>query len=754
MRKTFQSHKKLYYYILFGLISFGPLAVLGTMLEIKLQLAEKWLLLISMQGISSLIYFYPISIAFMTTFALMAIVFIQELNPDLLYQLSEVVSAFISNSQRYLAGFDVLDPINSLIAWIVLSIPILIIILILLYRWRLPQLVITVALGYMAYAWYNYIDSAYYYIILLLLGYGLFQAALHFRKDHNSASIQTVRNQDIQFLVWQRFSIRYTIVIILIAFLLPKGDAVIEWWWLENQLTTAFPAITEFRKDTENTRSFTAAELFDFTDTGFLDDDGILGGPVTLNDTVIFTVDAPYPLYLRGNILTTYDGRSWQHGKRLKIEADTGTSLRPEQRTGEKIQLTITNKNFSSFTLFTPYQPLSIDIERDGVLWLDTNHQLTLLGARYKNESYVVTAFIPSHTQTNNSPPASILFNKEAYLELPESLPERIYKLTAEIVANTTTQEEQVTALVNYLRTNYSYTLDGAALPVGEDFVDYFLFESNEGYCTYFATSLAVMLRTLDIPTRYVEGFRMPDANTGGTYDIAFSNGHAWIEAYLDDSGWTTFEPTPAFTAPLSPREYALETIPDERDLYSLEDEVALLRGLKGMSDLSTDLVDEDATSSAPLLTYSRIKYWLTRHLLTLVLLLTVLVLPARIIYMRYRVDKYKLKLSKDKDQLLFIYQNILELFEHIGHKRAVGETPLEFAKRSKRYLYDEAHDFELVTKRFVDYKYSLSSPDDITTQSLQEFFEFSEHRLRYKLGFWEFYKLKYVYGTLYKRYV
>jgi hypothetical protein len=73
-----------------------------------------------------------------------------------------------------------------------------------------------------------------------------------------------------------------------------------------------------------------------------------------------------------------------------------------------------------------------------------------------------------------------------------------------------------------------------------------FLFERKQGHCEYFASSMAVMLRTLQIPARVVNGFRSDEFNDlTGNYVVRAKNAHSWVEAYFPGYGWVTFDPTP-----------------------------------------------------------------------------------------------------------------------------------------------------------------------------------------------------------------
>lgn len=84
-------------------------------------------------------------------------------------------------------------------------------------------------------------------------------------------------------------------------------------------------------------------------------------------------------------------------------------------------------------------------------------------------------------------------------------------------------------AIEKYLRENYKYTLTPSEVPEGAEFVDYFLFEVKEGYCTYFATAMSVLLRASDIPCRYVEGFLAKHENSF-IRNVRGTDAHAWVE--------------------------------------------------------------------------------------------------------------------------------------------------------------------------------------------------------------------------------
>src|SRR5580704_2777136 len=131
-----------------------------------------------------------------------------------------------------------------------------------------------------------------------------------------------------------------------------------------------------------------------------------------------------------------------------------------------------------------------------------------------------------------------------AYLQLP-GLDPRIPRLAAQITGSALNNYDKAAALERYLQTHYGYTLQLPRAPVADPLAN-FLFERQQGHCEYFASSMAVMLRTLRIPARVVNGFRSDEFNDlTGNYVVRARNAHSWVEAYFPGYGWITFDPTP-----------------------------------------------------------------------------------------------------------------------------------------------------------------------------------------------------------------
>jgi transglutaminase-like putative cysteine protease len=146
----------------------------------------------------------------------------------------------------------------------------------------------------------------------------------------------------------------------------------------------------------------------------------------------------------------------------------------------------------------------------------------------------------------------------DRYLQLPPNMPSRVIDLAQALTQDLDTPYDKAVAIRDYLRT-LEYTLDIETPPDGTDGVDYFLFEQQKGYCQYFASAMAVLLRASGIPSRMVAGYgpgeqqygpgdtmgRGPEAWQDLQQTFVVRNSHSWVEVFFPGYGWISFEPTP-----------------------------------------------------------------------------------------------------------------------------------------------------------------------------------------------------------------
>ncbi|MCU1271734.1 MAG: transglutaminase-like protein [Acidobacteriaceae bacterium] len=256
---------------------------------------------------------------------------------------------------------------------------------------------------------------------------------------------------------------------------------------------------------------------------------------------------------LRGVALNRFDGRTWSNtsGKRTVFRGSDGRfdlALRNSQvapARGRSIHYRVTMEPFVTEVFFLLAEPQSLEgtyravsEDSDGdVFDLDNEHPVT----RYEANSEIRTPSRKSIQLTGDSYPAQI---QQDYLQLP-TLDPRIKPLTEKVVSAATTPYTRATAIENYLRTHYGYTLQLASSTPADPVAD-FLFVRRHGHCEYFSSAMAVMLRVVGIPARVVNGFAGGEFNDiNSQYVIRASDAHSWVEAYIPGEGWLAFDPTP-----------------------------------------------------------------------------------------------------------------------------------------------------------------------------------------------------------------
>jgi transglutaminase-like putative cysteine protease len=129
----------------------------------------------------------------------------------------------------------------------------------------------------------------------------------------------------------------------------------------------------------------------------------------------------------------------------------------------------------------------------------------------------------------------------------PSVITPRVRQLAQQVTAGASTTYDKVIDLESWLAANTRYTLDIPPLPPGADAVDQFLFVDRRGFCEQIASSLAVMLRSLGVPSRVVAGYAPGLRNPfTGLFQVRASDAHLWTEVWFPGIGWQSFDPTAA----------------------------------------------------------------------------------------------------------------------------------------------------------------------------------------------------------------
>lgn len=389
------------------------------------------------------------------------------------------------------------------------------------------------------------------------------------------------------------FCLACSVAVLIMTVILPFGNSYSKSFSIEDLNPNAF-----------NNRG---QGYFQLAAAGVGTSDAYMGDVLTLNFDEAFEITSENPVYISATYNDTYTGSGWKTGdsmttkyvedpasiallgsaKKLSdifadnetVELDAMMKVFALNQAGidytvDNIKLKFGDSRNYFRSVFRTSNLVNMTKPDKRLLWNDIDYNLYTNLYFRNNLSYTFTtlnynyndlyAYLRSDAYKDGMQ-TSPTFNKaivnkyneqiySTYIALPDSVPQRVYSLAERIVAdsNATSRIDKVWALMEYLwRYDYRTNVDSSSSYT--DFVDNFLFgdsitdEPSEeyygGYCTGFASSLAVMCRTLGIPTRYVEGYS-PLEQAGDNLLVDNSYAHSWVEVYFDGVGWVTFEPT------------------------------------------------------------------------------------------------------------------------------------------------------------------------------------------------------------------
>ena len=296
-------------------------------------------------------------------------------------------------------------------------------------------------------------------------------------------------------------------------------------------------------------------------------------GEIKRNTNVVMRVETGRPigydlLRWRGIALTKFDGKRWRSGsaannlQRLHPSSNgwiyTPESEQKTEASGQEVRYTVFLEPIATDAIFVPGRALSLQgnfsgegansfatMNRNYILRDSTdtlkNPFRNYAAIRYAGLSRLPAASTAKLRSAPREYPEEIT---ATYLQLP-LLDPRIAVLAREITRGAQTPFDKAFRIENYLRSRFTYTLNLTGKP-GDDPLAHFLFETRAGHCEYFASAMAIMLRTLGIPSREVNGFLPGEFNDlGGDYIVRASDAHSWVEVYFPGLGWQVFDPTP-----------------------------------------------------------------------------------------------------------------------------------------------------------------------------------------------------------------
>ena len=266
----------------------------------------------------------------------------------------------------------------------------------------------------------------------------------------------------------------------------------------------------------------------------------------------IWSALAVAPMKWRGAALSDFDGKRWTNPSRQPetILVENGhvvlapAGLHPA---GRRVNYHVDLEALENDTLFFAGTPETLDLGVRALYRTETS-SFRLGHAVPQGFHYDVWSLLddpPEGAPVRFPPPVLPLAARQLYLQLP-ALDGRIGELARSFAASATDDLARARAIERHLRSDYGYTLELPDREVADPLAN-FLFARRQGHCEYFASSMAVMLRSLGIPARLATGFQSGVYNpVSDLWLVRASDAHSWVEAWIPGYGWTTFDPTPA----------------------------------------------------------------------------------------------------------------------------------------------------------------------------------------------------------------
>ena len=279
-------------------------------------------------------------------------------------------------------------------------------------------------------------------------------------------------------------------------------------------------------------------------------------GTIQTDASVVMRVELPdgpadpeglESLRWRGVAFDHFSGREWSvtNVERRMLPRNPGGQIplaRP-RGTGYLITQEIYLEPIGTEVLFAAPRLLGVTVS-SGPVWVDALDGVTSPVPRARLRYRALSELeLPARRPTGAGRPLSDE-ERARYLQLPLLSP-RVRALAREVTRQSPEPWPAALRLTHYLQTTLRYSLELQRTP-GVDPLEDFLFVSRSGNCEYFATSLAVLLRTLDIPARVVNGFQRGEWNPyGGYFTVRQWDAHSWVEAWIPGRGWVTLDPSP-----------------------------------------------------------------------------------------------------------------------------------------------------------------------------------------------------------------
>ena len=438
--------------------------------------------------------------------------------------------------------------------------------------------------------------------------------------------------------------------------------------------------------------------------SGYGTDDTLLGGSFVQDETLVFEARVADKQYWKIETKNTYTSKGWE-----QLSTDSGETVYTSgmemtqngQQGGDPRTADLQVELEFPFIVY-PYGMQKVNADGNvAFLHSDaTGKYTTEIGGRigplssyeieFEEPDYSLTALRATEMQDLSTLDASF----SQYLQLPEELPDRVRELAVSITENQESVYEKAKAVESYFgKSGFVYAQQNVAVPdAGQDYVDQFLFDTKRGYCDNFSTSMVVMLRSIDIPARWVKGFApgeyQLDDEGERVYQITNNEAHSWVEAYLPGIGWMPFEPTIGFSN-LTDIDYDIEL--DGNDPQAPE-----TNEQKPSEREKSEEPGEKVKKSEMATYFKPITSWFKEYKWVIITGMIVLALLAWLFYSK-RVKwlpKVLIKMNRSEPEgwetFVKRYNHLLKQLDRFGLKRSDSMTLTDYAVKVDRHFGED----------------------------------------------------------------
>ncbi|CAM5217483.1 Transglutaminase superfamily protein OS=Ureibacillus acetophenoni OX=614649 GN=SAMN05877842_11612 PE=4 SV=1 [Ureibacillus acetophenoni] len=481
---------------------------------------------------------------------------------------------------------------------------------------------------------------------------------------------------------------------------------------------------------------------------GYGTNDGRLGGAFVADDTVVFMAEAESKQYWRVETKDFYTSKGWEQSAIIPDESaffSIGTDIQYSLPTGpeeeEKVAQIVQLEPFDF--ILQPYGLKRVEIDpvyvenytNVGFIMNTNSEKLYPYGDNkiLTTPSYSVVYSKPTYLYSELTSETSVQIDETAfqqYLQLPETLPDRVVELANDIVKGAKTPYQKARAIESYFsRNGFKYETTNVAIPTAEqDYVDQFLFETKMGYCDNFSTSMVVMLRSIGIPARWVKGFmggEIVDSNGAiKTFEITNNNAHSWVEAYIPDVGWVNFEPTIGFSNMRS-IEFDVETTNTEDELVLEEQEQPVEELDREREQPPTTKEDNKNFFASLMKIIDKNRMLFVSINLTILFVGLVLLITRKKWLPKVYVQMNRRKtMSESSFEAMFL--QLLKVLEYRGMKRKKDQTLTSFAKEVDQAL--GTYEMSKITRVYEEYIYGKNL-QNIDFDKMKESWEYLINR-------------------------